>query len=139
MLNPKNCINCNAPLHGRQDKKFCSDQCRATYNNRMKRKHEALILNTNKILRRNRTILRSLCPLGKSTVRRESLVEMGFDFSHFTTIFPTGSGIYFFAYEFGWMPIEEKSNSEGHVLRKVLIIQHQEYMNKPLDPWRIKI
>ena len=97
MLQSHKCLQCGEALQGRVDKKFCGDQCRATYNNRMKRKHEARILDTNKALRRNRTILRSLCPLGKATVRKEALLEMGFDFSRFTSIFPTqGKNYYFF-------------------------------------------
>lgn len=135
MLQTNKCLQCGEVLHGRVDKKFCGDQCRATYNNRMKRKHEAFILSTNKTLRRNRTILRSLCPLGKATVRREALEEMGFDFSKFTSLYKMKELTYYLSYEYGFAPIVERSISEGRYVQKVLIIQKQSFMDGTFDPW----
>ena len=132
----RKCLNCEKSLSGRIDKKFCDDQCRASYNNRTRRSSEAQIIAANKIIRRNRTILRSLCPLGKATVRREVLKEMGFDFSLFTSIFPYRGNVYYFSYEYGFMPAQEKSFSEGKIIQKVVIIQKQDYMLKPFDPWK---
>ena len=31
----KQCLECDEPLFGRVDKKFCNDQCRNAYNNRV--------------------------------------------------------------------------------------------------------
>ena len=31
----KKCLECKDPIIGRADKKFCSDQCRNTYNNKL--------------------------------------------------------------------------------------------------------
>ena len=99
--------------------------------------HEIEIRTVNSTLRRNRTILRSLCPQGKSILRRESLVEMGFDFSKFTTIFPTSENIYFFCYEYGYMPITERSLTEGLIVQKVVIVRRQDFMNKQFNPWQL--
>jgi predicted nucleic acid-binding Zn ribbon protein len=66
---PKICPECNEPFVGRSDKKFCSDQCRYLHNNRLKNDKEKEVIRINSILRRNRTILKRLNPIGKTTVR----------------------------------------------------------------------
>lgn len=93
-------------------------------------------METYRRLRRNRTILKSLCPTGKATVRREVLTEMEFDFGLFTAIFPSRNNVYYFSHEFGYMPLKEQSLSEGQPVHKVLIIQRQPFMAKPFDPWQ---
>jgi hypothetical protein len=119
------CLECGERIFGRSDKKFCNAQCRNTYNNRMKNTSEKYILETNRILRKNRSILKQLNPTGKSTVRREYLVLAGFDFEHFTRIYRTDRGnTYYMCYEFGYMHLENE---------KVLIINQQAYMFKKLD------
>ena len=116
------CIECGGKILGRSDKKFCNAQCRNNYNNRLKNESEKFILETNRILRKNRTILKQLNPIGKSTVRREYLELVGFDFDHFTRIYRTQTGnAYYMCYEFGYMHVENE---------KVLIINQQDYMFK---------
>lgn len=132
----KTCLFCGRMLTGRLDKKYCDDQCRASYNNRSRQPHEKQIMETYRRLRRNRTILKSLCPTGKATVRKEILVEMEFDFGLFTSIFPSRNNVYYFSHEFGYMPLREKSLNEERIVQKVLIIQRQPFMEKPFDPWR---
>ena len=136
MLQANTCLECGEALHGRTDKKFCGDQCRATYNDRAKRTHEAFIIETNKQLRRNRTILRTLCPLGKATIRREALAEMGFDFTRFTSLYRTSKNLYYLCYEYGYMAITETSTLEKRPIQKVVIIQKQAFMSAPYDPWK---
>ncbi|XOV95388.1 MAG: hypothetical protein ACFHWX_05790 [Bacteroidota bacterium] len=87
-------------------------------------------------LRRNRTILKSLCPIGKATVRREVLDEMGFDFKYCTSFYGKPGKIYFFCYEYGYMPIVEKSINEQHPVQKVLIVQKQKFTENS-DPWKV--
>lgn len=136
IFNLRKCLSCGESLSGRLDKKFCDDHCRSAFNNQNKRFHEKVISETNRILRRNQTILKSLCPQGKATIRKEVLLEMGFDFSVFTTLFPTGKGVYYLSYEYGYMPIIEKSGLERRPIQKVLIIQKQAYMKSRFDPWK---
>jgi len=115
------CLECGTPLIGRVDKKFCNDQCRFQYNNKIKRIHEAAILNINQQLRKNRTILKSLNPVGKTTVRRSLLKSMGFSFDFFTHTFRTEKGmVYYFCYEYGYTLIEDE---------KVVLVTYQQYMN----------
>ena len=56
----KLCLECDHPLFGRVDKKFCNDQCRNTYNNRVNKTTNDFVRNINVILRRNRKIIASL-------------------------------------------------------------------------------
>lgn len=134
MFNNQMCLSCKEPLQGRADKKFCSDQCRATYNNSHRKPHEEAIKKLNSQLRKNRTILKTLCPTGKATVRRDVLAEMGFSFRHFTSAYGSSSDLYFLCYDYAFKPIFERSQEHGTMIQKVLIVQQQDYM-KSFDPW----
>ncbi len=134
MFQAHSCLNCKEPLQGRSDKKFCSDQCRATFNNSNKKPYEEAIKKLNSQLRKNRTILKTLCPTGKATVRREVLSEMGFSFRHFTSAYGKSSDLYFLCYDYAFKPINEHSQEHGNMIQKVLIVQQQDYM-KSFDPW----
>jgi len=46
------CLECGEPLIGRSDKKFCDDQCRNAYNNKLNRDHINLYRNINNKLRK---------------------------------------------------------------------------------------
>jgi hypothetical protein len=86
----------------------------------------------NQILRKNRNILKSLCPQGKATVRRTVLKQRGYDFNQFTSLFVTQSRqAYYLCYDFGFTPLVE------HGVEKALIINRQPYM-KNWDPWQKK-
>jgi len=119
-MKPK-CLNCEEEFIGRSDKKFCSDQCRNTYNNKTRSMHEKLMLDINKILRKNRMILKQFNPEGKTSIRKEYLIKMGFDLKYHTHTYETKNGnTYKFCYEYGYMDIEDE---------KVLIINQQPYMS----------
>jgi hypothetical protein len=127
----KTCLHCERPLVGRKDKRFCDDQCRATYNNDKRYTSETHIRQVNSVIRRNRKILKSLCPVGKATVRRVELEEMGYNFNYFSHIFPSKGKVYYFCYDYGFTPIVERET-----IQKVLIIQQQDYMKRAFDPWK---
>lgn len=79
-----------------------------------------MIQQVNKVLRKNRTILKTLNPTGMSIVRKEFLLERGFNFKYFTSLYQTKDGNeYWFCYDMGYMQLEEN---------KVRIIEHQHYM-----------
>lgn len=118
-----NCLNCDEVFVGRIDKKFCCDQCRNSYNNKVKRKHEKYILDINRILRKNRSILKQFNPEGKTTIRKEYLDKMGFDFSYHTHDYVSkNNNRYLFCYEYGYLSLEGG---------KVLIVNQQTYMKRP--------
>ena len=122
------CLECTKKLTGRFDKKFCDDYCRNTYNNKVKRISERGIISVNSKIRKNRTILKTLCPSGKATVRKEVMVAMGYDFNYFSSIYHTKRGVYYLCYEFGFCAIRERN------IEKALIIQRQKYMTT-YNPW----
>lgn len=94
------CEKCGKPIHGRLDKKFCNASCRNTFNNQVKRRDEQYILEVNRTIRKNRKILKTLSPIGKSTVRKEVLDALGYNFNIFSSMYRTSKGtIYYLCYE----------------------------------------
>lgn len=101
------CLDCGNALKGRSDKKFCDDQCRSNYNNRLKSEDNSLIKQVNSVLKKNRSILEKLNPEGKIKVTRDKLLKEGFNFNYFTHVYETQKGsVYHFCYEYGYLPIE---------------------------------
>lgn len=116
------CQICSQTFIGRSDKKYCSDQCRASVNNQKKKADagERIIHDINRSLRKNRSILKILSPIGKTTTRQEYLALQGFDFRYHTHQYQTQKGsTYNFCYEFGYLLLPEE---------KVLIVNWQSYM-----------
>lgn len=127
----KQCLECGKELRGRLGKKYCDPACKSAYHNRHKSYGEITITETNRMLRHNRSILKTLCPEGRSTVRKEVLDQMGYDFRLFSSIYKSQSNVYYLAYDYGFSPIFEKG------IEKALIIQKQEYMDRPtLKIWK---
>ena len=103
----KACLECKEPLKGRTDKKFCSDQCRNSYNNEHNSDTNNYMRNVTTILRKNRRILAAFTPTDKSKVQKSKLAEKGFNFNYHTNTYTTQKGtIYYFCYDYGFLPIE---------------------------------
>ncbi len=101
------CLECGEKLRGRADQKFCSDQCRNTYNNRQNKDETTYMKHINRILRKNRRILKEVNPSGKAKIKKTSLISRGFEFKYFTHVFKNKEGkIYYFCYEYGYLPID---------------------------------
>jgi len=101
------CLDCSSELKGRSDKKFCDDQCRSNYNNRLISENTSYLRQVNSILKRNRRIMEELNPDGKTRISRKKLVAKGFNFDYFTNIYQTQTGkTYYFCYESGYLPLE---------------------------------
>ena len=93
----KTCPECGTKIIGREDKKFCCDGCRNTYNNRNNKDAINLIRNTNNALRKNWRILEELNPDQKTKVSKQQLSLLGFNFNYFTSIYTTKAGtVYYF-------------------------------------------
>jgi len=106
-MEKRKCLECKEPITGRSDKKFCSDQCRNLFNNKMNSDPTNLVRNINNTLRRNRRILEELNPKGKAKVHKDKMLERGFNFNYFTGIYKTQKGaVYYFCYEYGYLPLE---------------------------------
>jgi predicted nucleic acid-binding Zn ribbon protein len=119
-METRNCLTCHDPLKGRSDKRFCSDQCRANFNNQNRSESEKVIQQVNQVLRKNRTILKTLNPVGMSVIRKKFLEDRKFNFKYFTSLFKTNEGNeYWFCYDMGYMFLEDN---------KIRIVEHQKYM-----------
>lgn len=103
----KVCLECGEKIIGREDKKFCNDSCRNTFNNKQNKDATNLMRNINNKLRKNYRILSELNPEEKTKTSRSKLLQMGFEFEYFTSIYTTKTGTtYFFVYDQGYMLIE---------------------------------
>ena len=105
----RECLDCGSPLKGRADKKFCDDQCRSNYNNRLNADSYSTIRPVNAILKKNHSILARLCPQGKARLKKEELLRTGFDPDYHTHRLLTKNGhTYYFCYEYGYMILEDE-------------------------------
>ncbi len=121
MGNDKKCLACNEIIHGRSDKKFCSDYCRNDFNNKKKSEDTKHINAINKILSNNRNILQRLCPTGKFAIKKEKLASERFDFNYFTNIYKTQKeDVYYFCYDYGYRFFTDND--------KVLIVKKKEWI-----------
>jgi hypothetical protein len=104
----RKCLECGDLLHGRTDKKFCSDACRNTYHNKLKSVAEShYVRKVNGILKRNRNIMAGLNPDGKVRLHKSRLFKKGFDFEFITNLYTTKTGtVYYFCYDQGYLPLE---------------------------------
>jgi len=86
------CVECGAQLRGREDKKFCDDHCRSTFNNRQNRSTYQNVRSIDRKLKRNYRILQSL-GVTSAAIECDKLRELGFEFQIFTSIGTTFEGI----------------------------------------------
>ncbi|GJM62632.1 hypothetical protein [Persicobacter diffluens] len=127
------CLYCQAPiLVGRADRKYCDSKCRSAFHNQQRKDAFARTIALNKLLMKNRNILKKLSPEGKGIIRKEVLLRYEFSFEYFTNLYLTQKGhVYYFCYEYGFCPILEKG------IEKLLIVKWQDYMaNYQYNPWK---
>ena len=108
-IKPKLCLNCNKPVKGRTDKKFCDDYCRNNYNNQLKSNTINLVRNINNALGKNRRILENLFTEGEEMAKtnKSKLLQKGFQFKYITHTYTNKKGnVYFFCYDLGYLPLE---------------------------------
>lgn len=118
------CNWCGKELFGRADKRFCNAYCRNSYNNKSKKKDEEVIQNVNKVIRRNRKILKTLCPTGKLVVKKDVLDSVGYNYKYFSEMYKSDEGRYYFlCYDYGFTPISEDNKQD------VMIVKRAEYMD----------
>jgi predicted nucleic acid-binding Zn ribbon protein len=107
-IEEKFCLTCGDKIKGRADKKFCSDDCRTMHHNLMNKDVSKFMKNINNILRKNRRILATLNPDGKSKVSKTHLLDEGFNFAYYTNEYRTKSGkVYHFCYEQGYLYLDD--------------------------------
>lgn len=106
----KTCLVCGRTIQGRSDKKFCTDYCRNTHNNRLNESDRSYMRQINKALAKNRRILASLLNTTNSATTRttrDNLLLRGFHFSFTTHSYTTKAGkTYCYCYDYGYLPLD---------------------------------
>lgn len=122
----KECIHCSKELRGRTDKKFCDPQCKSAYQYQIEKQNlERFYNKVDNQLKLNRKLLKEYNKGGKVTIRRNVLLEIGFNPNFFTHYWKNQNGqVYFFIYEYGFL-IRKENGKEKYVL-----ILWQDYMAK---------
>lgn len=105
----RRCLECNEELEGRIDKKFCSEYCRSSYHYRKnKRNQNSLFRSIDKQLKLNRRILKLYNKAGKAAVRKEVLLDDGFNPIYFTHYWKNnGARFTFFAMNMVFCPLRK--------------------------------
>ncbi len=108
MSENKLCLDCQKPINGRSDKKFCDDSCRNNYNNKLNSENNEVVKKINSILKKNRKIIESLIPEeGRITISEKKLIDLGFQQDYITGTHISKSGnAYRHCYEFIWFKTE---------------------------------
>lgn len=107
-MSGRECMQCSEILKGRSDQKFCSSDCRSTFNNDAKRVFNAEINRVNRILAKNRRILLKLNPTGKTKVSRDVLTKSGYNLDYMTNQYITKTGkVYHFCYDQGLLHLDD--------------------------------
>ena len=105
----KNCLECGDAIAGREDKKFCCDGCRNSYNNKINKDTNNFMRNINNKLRKNYRILSELNTDKKTKTTRTKLLNKGFDFEFYTNRRQTKTGkTYYFVYNQGYLNLDKQ-------------------------------
>ena len=122
----KKCLYCNDEINGRNDKLFCMPSCKSAYHyKKHKEKTQTLFVRIDKQLKLNRRLLQHFNQAGKSTIRKEKLLQAGFNPKYFTHYWKNQAGdVYLFCYEFGFLSKRENNQV------KYILVTWQEYMEK---------
>ncbi len=114
----RHCLECNAPLTGRSDKKFCDDLCRTAYHNRQNKEDTDFIRNVQSILRKNRKILAGLNRDGDKVMQKQVLIAQGFNFDFHTNSFQTPEGkTCFYCFDYGY---SDENDGQVEILKRVV-------------------
>lgn len=120
----KKCLNCGESFKGRSDKIFCTIYCKSSYHYQKDlEKDSNLFRKIDKQLKLNRRLLKSYNKAGKSVVRKQKLLDVGFNPKYFTHYWKNQKGdVYLFCYEFGFLEKKEQGKA------KYVLVQWQDYM-----------
>jgi predicted nucleic acid-binding Zn ribbon protein len=120
----RKCQYCQEKLKGRSDKKFCDDYCRTTFNYEKYKKKPSHYMTVKKQLQLNRKLLSQYNRGGKVSIRKERLINRGFDPHYFTHYWKNAKNeVYLFCFEHGF--IKRMINGKMYYI----LILWQDYMN----------
>ncbi len=120
-MNKMKCLHCAHELQGRVDQKFCNPYCKSAYHYKMnKLKPSSTYVTIDMALKNNRKILKKYNTTGQSQIKKEKLLEQGFNFKYTTHTWTAKNGnTYHFCYEFGYRDLLDG---------KYMLIVWQDYM-----------
>lgn len=78
------CKECQSPIQGRSDKKFCDDYCRVSYHSKRNRENLQVVRQINKILKKNRQILLECLHKYGNEIPRKYLEWNNYKFQYYT-------------------------------------------------------
>lgn len=110
------CLDCDKPVHGRVDKKFCNDQCRVNHNNKINHNTIESVKSINIILKKNRSILSKLSEGNSTKISSIKLLGTGFNRDYHTHTYKNSKGeLYIFCYDYGYLTL---ANEEFLIIKK---------------------
>jgi hypothetical protein len=100
--------------------------CKSAYHAKKSRENKPTLFKTiDKQLKQNRRLLQHFNHAGKSTIRKEKLLQAGFDPQFLTHYWKNSKGdVYLFCYEYGYLSRKERG------ITKYILIEWQDYMEK---------
>tara|TARA_R110000764_G_scaffold214974_1_gene301564 strand:+ start:434 stop:823 length:390 start_codon:yes stop_codon:yes gene_type:complete len=120
----RKCLICSTPISGRVDKLFCSLKCKSINQYEKRQESEQFFFKVDSHLKVNRKILKSYNKSGFTTVRRNELIDRGFNPKFFTHYWKNQKGdVYLFVYEYGFLNIQ----NDG--IKKYTLVKWQNYMD----------
>lgn len=121
----KTCPTCGDAIRGRKDKIYCSANCKSAAQYESRSVKEKFFLDVDKQLKTNRKILKRHNQAGFTTLRKEKLIDEGFNPRFFTHYWKNQKGqVYLFCYDFGFLELEQQGK------KKYLLVEWQAYMEK---------
>jgi hypothetical protein len=122
----RKCLECDKPLEGRSDKKFCNLYCKSSFQYKKTKDDELNLFRKIDVqLKLNRRLLKNYNKAGKAIIRKDELLKEGFNPKYFTHFWKNQKNdVYLFCYEFGFL--EKKENGK----EKFVLVTWQSYMEK---------
>lgn len=121
----KKCPVCQKEIAGRKDKIYCSLNCKSARQYEQRQENEAPFFQVDRQLRKNRSVLKRYNRTGKTSLRKEVLLEEGFNPASFTNYRTNSKGqVCLFCYEYGFLSIKEGEKEKN------LPVTWQPYMDK---------
>ena len=113
----KNCLVCGKICQGRTDKKFCSSYCRTAFHyEKSKELGMRQFYLVDRILKKNRAILKRYNKGGITLIERSILLEEGFNPNYFTHTQESSGQRYTFCYDYGYQLIQKFDRDQYLIL-----------------------
>ncbi|MES2328149.1 MAG: hypothetical protein V4539_01015 [Bacteroidota bacterium] len=102
------CLNCEKPISGRSDKKYCNDVCKNEHHNQNTSDFAYIEKRLKKKLKSNRDILKEILGQQNScVVSKDLLVGKGYEMNYLTHYRDVASKRYYYVFDHGFC--EEKN------------------------------